>query len=113
MTDATWDDFLSSPEVTDPTGVVPVIVDAITDAITGSDAGWDEWTAASDAVGDDATAHMDANLSLAADAVDSGDLSGAYDALSAAQGFNDVAGDAYDSSASYDSASFDSYDADY
>jgi hypothetical protein len=102
MTDATWDDFVAT---TDPTGVVPAIIDAIADAITGSEEGWDDLTAASDttaapsdtdAVGDDATAQMDANLSLAADAVDSGDFSGAYDALSSAQDFNTVASDAYD-----------------
>lgn len=120
MTDATWDDFVSSPELTDA-AIVPAVVEAIADAIVGEET-WDEWTAeagataadpvpdpdsaeptSTDAVGDQATAEMDAELALASDLVGEGDFAGAYDAMSAAQGFNEVAGDAYDAG----------YDADY
>lgn len=119
MTDATWDDFVSSPELTDA-AIVPAVVEAIADAIVGEET-WDEWTAEAgttttmdaatdadqptdtDAVGDQATAEMDAELALASDLVGEGDFAGAYDAMSAAQGFNEVAGDAYDAG----------YDADY
>lgn len=115
MTDATWDDFVSSPEMTDG-AIVPAVVEAIAEAIVGEET-WDEWTAEAgatttnaatdadmptdtDAVGDQATAEMDAELALASDLVGEGDFAGAYDAMNAAQGFNEVAGDAYD--AGYD-----------
>lgn len=98
MTDATWDDFVSSPELTDA-AIVPAVVEAVADAIVGEET-WDEWTAeagtGTDAVGDQATAEMDAELALASDLVGEGDFAGAYDAMNAAQGFNEVAGDAYD-----------------
>ena len=125
MTDATWDDFVSSPELIDA-ATVPAVVEVIAEALVGEET-WAEWTAAADAdvaaddstggftgteaIGDDATGQMDANLALATDLVDQGDLSGAYDAISATQGFNDVAGDAYGST--YDTSYDSGFDAGY
>lgn len=117
MTDATWGDFLApEPDAVDPSavveGVIDAVVDAVAEAVTGQT--WDDWTASGEAttdeaaetpssveeVGDLATAEADAELSMAANEIDEGNLAGAYDAVGNAQGFTDVASDAY----SYDTS---------
>lgn len=113
MTDANWDDFLApGPDAVDPSTLVEDVVDAVAEAVTGET--WDDWTAAADTavdgaadaptsveeVGDQATADADAQLSIAANEIADGNLEGAYDGVDNAQGFTDVASDAY----SYDTS---------
>ncbi len=128
MTDANWDDFLApDPAAVDDVvdNVLDAVVDAVAEAVTGGAAAtdtWDEWTAtgadvgAADAavdtsaeepssveeVGDLATAEADAELSIAANEISEGNLAGAYDAVGNAQGFTDVASDAYSADTSFE-----------